>query len=86
MYGRFIVTPYEFFKFNVIENIGSFYGTQPWYWYFIVGLPAILGPCTIPFLFDIAQTLQHHTKYSDRTNLLIAISFTLIVYSCLPHK
>lgn len=85
-YGRFIITPYEFFKLNVLENVGSFYGIQPWYWYFSVGLPTILGPFTIPFLFAVAQTLQNRDIYPDRFNLLIATLFTLIVYSCLTHK
>lgn len=29
-YGRLIVTPWEFVKFNVLHDIASFYGTHPW--------------------------------------------------------
>lgn len=29
-HGSFILTPIEFLKLNVIEGIGSFYGTHPW--------------------------------------------------------
>lgn len=86
MYGRFIVTPYEFFKFNVLENIGSFYGTHPWYWYFIVGLPTILGAFTLPFLIAVIQILRNRDKSPDQYNLLIATTSALIVYSCLAHK
>lgn len=86
VYGQFIVTPYEFFKLNVLENVGSTYGVQPWHWYFTVGLPTILGPFTIPFVIGVVQTLRNHQKYPDRVNLLIATLFSLIVYSCLAHK
>ncbi|XP_055310034.1 GPI mannosyltransferase 3-like [Sitodiplosis mosellana] len=85
-YDRFIVTPFEFFKLNVLEEVGSFYGTQPWHWYFIVGLPTILGLVTLPFFFAVVQTLQNREVYPDRFNLLIATLFTLIVYGALPHK
>lgn len=30
-HGSFILTPVEFLKLNVLEGIGSFYGTHPWY-------------------------------------------------------
>lgn len=86
VYGRFIVTPYEFFKLNVLENVGGFYGTQPWYWYFVIGLPTVLGVYTLPFLIAVLQTLQNRDKYPDRYNLLVVILFTLVVYSCLTHK
>lgn len=29
-YGRLIVTPWEFFRFNVLHDIASFYGQHPW--------------------------------------------------------
>lgn len=85
-HGSFIVTPVEFFKVNILENIGSFYGEHPWYWYFTTGLPTILGPFTLPFLFAVVQTVQHKDVYPDRFNLLIATLFALIIYSLLPHK
>lgn len=85
-HGEWIMTPVEFFKFNVLEGVASFYGTQPSYWYFSVGLPTILGPFAMPFLFAIIQTVQHRQIFVDRFNLLVAIAFTLIVYSCLGHK
>lgn len=85
-YGHFIMTPFEFFKFNVLENVGSFYGTQPWHWYLSAGLPTILGPSIVPFVFAAIQTLRNRHTYPDRFNLLIATFFTLIVYSSLAHK
>lgn len=85
-YGRFIVTPFEFFKVNVLENIGTFYGQHPWYWYITTGLPTILSFTIFPFLFAAFETLHHRDVYAERYILLIAILFTLGIYSCLPHK
>lgn len=31
VHGSFILTPVEFLKVNVIEDIGTFYGFHPWY-------------------------------------------------------
>lgn len=85
-HGYFIVTPLEFFKANILENVGSFYGTQPWYWYFTTGLPTILGLYTIPFIFAIIQTVQNREIYQERYILLQTILFTLSIYSLLTHK
>ncbi len=34
-YGKWILTPYNFVMFNVIHDVGTFYGTHPWHWYLI---------------------------------------------------
>lgn len=85
-HGDLLLTPLEFFKANVYENIGNFYGAHPWYWYFTIGLPTILGPFTFPYVFAVVQTVQHKDIYPDRFILVITTLFTLIVYSLLPHK
>ena len=85
-YGTFIVTPYEFFKVNVWENIGSFYGTHPWYWYLNTGLPAVLGIGIVPFFLSVFTAIKTWDNSKTRQVLLISIIFTIFVYSLLPHK
>lgn len=85
-YDRLIFTPYEFFKVNVVEGIGEFYGKHPWYWYLNVGLPTILGITFVPFVFSAIQTLRHYQVYEQRLVLLTSVAVTLSVYSVLPHK
>lgn len=85
-YERLIFTPMEFFKVNVVEGIGEFYGKHPWYWYLTVGLPTVLGIGTIPFLFAAVQTLRNYKAYEQRLVLLSSVAITLTVYSVLPHK
>lgn len=85
-YDRLIFTPYEFFKVNVVEGVGEFYGKHPWFWYLNVGLPTVLGITFVPFLFSAVQTLQHHKVFEERLVLLTSVAVTLSVYSVLPHK
>lgn len=85
-HGTLLITPIAFFKFNVLEGVASFYGTQPWHWYFTMGLPTIMGTFVIPFVFAIIQTLRQPQMYPERMDLMYSILFTLIVYSLQPHK
>ncbi|GAB0090424.1 Mannosyltransferase [Sergentomyia squamirostris] len=87
-HGSLVFTPLRFFKVNVLENIGSFYGSQPWYWYFLAGLPAVLGVNTLPFLLSIVETFTQPrlVGVTRRKILLISIATTLVVFSALEHK
>lgn len=86
VHGSFILTPVEFLKVNLIENIGTFYGSHPWYWYFTIGLPTTMGITFVPFMFAVAQTLRLPKVYPERFILLVSVLFTLVVYSMLAHK
>ncbi|XP_037721691.1 GPI mannosyltransferase 3 isoform X1 [Drosophila subpulchrella] len=85
-HGQLIVTPYEFLKYNIFNNIGSFYGSHPWHWYFTVGLPTVLGINTLPFIFGIIETVRKSNKYPVSKQLLITIFLTLVVLSAVEHK
>ncbi|XP_037030520.1 GPI mannosyltransferase 3 [Bradysia coprophila] len=85
-HGSFILTPIEFLKVNVWQEIGIFYGTSPWYWYLVAGLPTVLGLTTLPFLLATIDTLLNRSTFPQRLVLLWSIVFTLAIYSLLPHK
>ncbi|XP_074034783.1 phosphatidylinositol glycan anchor biosynthesis class B [Leptinotarsa decemlineata] len=85
-HGTFIVTVYEFLKFNLIEDIGSFYGTQPWHWYLSSGIPAILGIQLLPFLTASFVILKNRRVHQNELAMLGTIIFALTIYSLLPHK
>lgn len=88
MYGDLVLTPVNFFKANVLNNIGSFYGSHPWYWYVTTGWPAVLGISIVPFVFSVANVLMGDftPTLAIRKKLLVSISFTIFVYSLLNHK
>lgn len=87
-YGDLVLTPVNFFKTNVLANIGSFYGAHPWYWYVTTGWPAVLGICIVPFVLSVANALSgdYLPNLAVRRKLLASILFTLTVYSLLDHK
>lgn len=89
MHGTIIFTPWNFFKLNVIKDIGAYYGTHSSLWYFYAGVPAVLGIHTITFYYGFFKKLS--TKLSMIKNdveaqMCITIIWTLTVYSLLPHK
>lgn len=82
VYGRFIVTLLDSFNATAYMN-GDRY---PWYWYLTLGFPTILGTSSILFGIAAEQTLRRNDIYRKRCNILIAILFTLGIYSCFPNK
>lgn len=79
-HGSFIVSAYEFLKFNLLEDIASFYGTQPWHWYLSVGFPAILGIHLIPFVMATIVILKNRQMHPNELVMLGTITVTIAVY------
>ncbi|XP_013406843.1 GPI mannosyltransferase 3 [Lingula anatina] len=77
-YGKWTMVQYNFLQFNVINNMGSFYGSHPFHWYFTQGFPAIIGPHIVPFVIGV-------WKARDK-RLFYLLLWTLIIYSFLSHK
>lgn len=85
-HGSLLIVPIEFFKVNVLEGIGSFYGSHPFYWYFTSGFPAVLGISVIPFYLAVFDAIKSWNDSKSRQVILMSIIFTIFVYSFLPHK
>lgn len=85
-HGSMIFAPWEFFKVNVLEGVGSFYGSHPFYWYFSSGLPAILGIGIVPFYLAVFDTIKSWDESKDRQVILTSIILTVFAFSLLPHK
>ncbi|CAB0014952.1 unnamed protein product [Nesidiocoris tenuis] len=90
MHGSLVITPWNFFKINVLKGIGSFYGTHDVLWYLYCGLPVVLGLQTLPFVigcFRLARSRFWKTiKYNLEAQMFVTILWTIFVYSLLPHK
>lgn len=85
-HGSLIITPWEFFKVNVLEGVNSFYGSHPFYWYLSSGLPAILGIGLLPFALGFFDIISSWNKYKDRQVIVQSIVLTIIAFSFVPHK
>ena len=79
-YGQPVLTPYNFFKVNILHNLGSFYGENPWYWYLTNCLAPVLGP----LLLLLAVSLNSWTSEPDiiKWPSLACLCF----FSALSHK
>ncbi|XP_076765794.1 phosphatidylinositol glycan anchor biosynthesis class B [Xylocopa sonorina] len=85
-YGTFVISPWEFFRVNVLYKIGDLYGTQHLLWYMFCGLPILLGYYYIVLLLCIWQILKHPSRFHHQAVMLITIAWTLSIYSLLSHK
>ncbi|XP_078037655.1 phosphatidylinositol glycan anchor biosynthesis class B [Augochlora pura] len=85
-YNTLVVSPWEFFRVNVLYKIGDFYGTNHLLWYIFCGLPILLGLYYIVFLLCIWQIMKHPACFHRQTVMLFTIGWTILVYSLLPHK
>ncbi|XP_069851463.1 GPI mannosyltransferase 3 isoform X1 [Dipodomys merriami] len=79
-FGQWTLVQFNFLKFNVLQNLGTFYGSHPWHWYFSQGFPAVLGT-HLPFFIHgcFLAPKRYHI-------LMVTVLWTLLVYSMLGHK
>ncbi|XP_013193470.2 GPI mannosyltransferase 3 [Amyelois transitella] len=85
-HGSLIVTPWEFFQYNVLQDVASFYGQHPWYWYLTQGLPAVLGVNIVPVLAAVGAVARRPRENVTGVLLLAAAVLHVALYSLVPHK
>lgn len=78
--GSFTITPLNFLKSNIFNNVGEWYGTQPWFWYLSAGFPAVLGIQILPFIFAVLVILKNRHSHPNELALLGSVVFTVTVY------
>ncbi|GAB1294428.1 GPI mannosyltransferase 3 [Apodemus speciosus] len=79
-FGQWTLVQFNFLRFNVLQNLGTFYGSHPWHWYFSQGFPVVLGT-HLPFFIHGCFLAPRRLHI-----LLLAVLWTLLVYSMLGHK
>lgn len=81
-YQTVVFTPFNYLKMNIINNVSSLYGTEPWYYYLksISEAPSvIIGYMTALSIFFVLIT--------DYKNIIIWCIFPyLVIHSIIPHK
>lgn len=85
-YGTFVITPLEFLRANIFNQIGSFYGSHSTFWYITSGLPVILGLNYLTFLIGTWQVIKHPTRFHRQAVMLVTIGWTIGIYSLIAHK
>lgn len=95
-YGEFTITAFNFYHFNTVLNGSALYGTHPLYWYFVVGIPTVIGTMTPNLFYAVRfilsmwnkQTSRRRTHFALISKLfpLICCVWTVMVFSLNPHK
>lgn len=78
--GTLIITSYEFLKANVVNNVGEWYGSEPWHWYLSNGFPAMVGIQIAPFVVAVIHIVKNKEMYKNELALLGCIIFTIVIY------
>ncbi|KAJ8029122.1 GPI mannosyltransferase 3 [Holothuria leucospilota] len=79
-YGKWVFVQYNFLEFNVLHDMGSFYGSHPWHWYLTQGLPVILGAHLPLVMLGVKETGR------KLLSMKLLIFWVIFVYSFLSHK
>lgn len=85
-HGAYIVTQWNFLYYNIFKKVNAHYSVEHWYWYFVNGLPPILGPIFFLFIFTLIKKLKHINLVDTESKLIITVLWTLFVFSLVPHK
>jgi phosphatidylinositol glycan class B len=83
--GEWTFVPFNFVKFNLVEQISHFYGQHPWHWYLSQGFPVVTGTF-LPFTIYGSYLLLSKNGPNKETLLIQLGAFLLAAYSCLGHK
>ncbi len=57
-YGRWVFVPYEFLRFNLIENGSALFGSSPWHWLLSKGFTGVLGASVPVFLLGLREAMK----------------------------
>lgn len=77
-FDSWVFTPYQFFTFNWKNDIGAFYGSHSWHWYFTTGYPTVMCVHLLPLACGLKQK-----KLGPMYSLIF---WVIVVLSQLSHK
>lgn len=85
-YKRFVLTPLEFFKVNVLNSISEEYGKYHFLWYLYSGLPVLLGLNYLLLPFSLFVVVKNYNYLKSSKILVFTIIWSVCVFSLLVHK
>lgn len=86
LHGSFVVTQWNFFYYNIFKNVNAHYSVEHVYWYFVSGLPPVLGPIFFIFIYTLFKNIRHINHIDTDFKLIITILWSLLVFSMVAHK
>ena len=86
LYGFWTIPLLGNLDFNVLQGMGSLYGTHPWHWYISAGLPAISGLLLPLMLHSLVSTMLSTRPEESVRNLWIVVASYTVLHSFSAHK
>lgn len=84
-FGMFVVTPWNFMKYNSDPDNLSSHGRHPLYTHFLVNLPVLFGPLVLLFLRELFVFLLRRSM-SLRGLLLCFVLTPILILSMFSHQ
>ncbi|XP_065572198.1 GPI mannosyltransferase 3-like isoform X1 [Artemia franciscana] len=88
-YNRFIISQWNFIKFNVLMGGAAFFGTHHCLWYLTEGLPPLFGPVVVLSLIGFLSTWRKRVCSKFNYEKLVfgyTTIFACLIYSLQAHK
>lgn len=85
-HGSFVVTQWNFLYYNIFKNVNAHYSVEHIYWYFVSGLPSVLGPIYLIFIYILIKNIHQLKRIDTDSKLIITVLWTLLVLSMVAHK
>lgn len=85
-HGSFVVTQLNFLYYNIIKKVNAHYSVEHWYWYFVCGLPPVLGPIFFIFIYCFIKKIRQFDLNDTDSKLIITVFWSLSVLSMIAHK
>ncbi len=81
-YGNWVFTPYNYFKFNILDGIAAGFSTSPWWDYFLQIFLSAIPPMSLLIIGLCAWA-----TYKFYKNIFVFVTFFFFVAHCLiAHK
>lgn len=84
-YGRWTLSQANFLYFNIIADVGKFYGTHAWHWYWTQGRQSKTVTGNFHKLWInqmVLMRLKWTFTFSVGWPVLLGIQFPLFIYAC----
>lgn len=81
-YGQWVLTPYNYYKVNIVEDKASSFGIEPWWWY----LPTAIQELVWPIGLVLFALFLYGAHVARRHVMLWAIIPFIIGHSLIAHK
>ena len=83
-YKEIVPSWWNFIKFNILDDLSSFYGVNDKFWYFWNAIPSLLTVGLIPFLYGFRKNWRTDSFFKQI--MLMLFIPNLMLYSLLKHK